>query len=98
MLLIYMYISSYSIVLILDKGAAPRNVEIKFFKSFIMSVIIGFKTWDKEVCDNIYIYIYIYIYMPIYLSVCLSIFLSIYLYVIFINRAGVLYRDLNTRQ
>ena len=55
-----MYIRSifYLAVLILDKGAAPRNVEIKVFKSFILTVINGFKTLDKEVCVKLYIYIY----------------------------------------
>ena len=57
-----MYIRSifYLVVLILDKGAVPRNVEIKFykvFKSFILLGINAFKTWDKEVFDKLYIYI-----------------------------------------
>ena len=62
-----MYLRSifYLVVIILDKGAAPRNVETKFFKSFILSAINGFKTWDKEVFDKSYIYIYIYIYINI---------------------------------
>ena len=59
------YIKSifYLVVLILDKGAVPRNVEIKVFKSFILAVINGFKTLDKEVCDKLYINIYMYIHI-----------------------------------
>ena len=48
----------YLVVLILDKGAVPRNVEIKVFKSFILTAKNGFKTLDKEVCDKLYIYTY----------------------------------------
>ena len=72
-----MYIRSilYLVFLILDKGAAPRNVEIKFykvFKSFILSAINGFKTWDKEVFDKLYIYIYIYIYITFFICMLSS--------------------------
>ena len=45
------------IVLILDKGAAPQNVEIKFykiFKSFILAAIDGFETWDKDFFHKIH--------------------------------------------
>ena len=67
---------------ILDKGAAPRNIEIKVFKSFILAVINGFKTLDKEVCDKLYIYRYIFIYISIsiYIPISIYLYLSIYLY------------------
>ena len=35
----------------------PQNIEIKLykvFKSFILSAINNFKTWDKEVSDKLY--------------------------------------------
>ena len=66
-----MYIRStfYLVLLILDKGAAPQNFEIKFFKSFILLVLNGFKTWDKEVCVKLYIHTYIHIYIYIYIYI-----------------------------